>query len=111
MGAMGPYLLLAVAIAGEVTGTVSLKLSEGFSKVVPSILVIAGYGLAFLMLAQVLKTGLPVGVAYAIWAAAGVALVAIIGAVFLGEGMTPTMIAGLALVIAGVVLLELGRAH
>lgn len=108
---MGPYVLLAVAIAGEVTGTISLKLSEGFSKLVPSILVVAGYAVAFLMLAQVLKAGLPVGVAYAIWAASGVALVALIGAAFLGEGMTWTMAGGLALVIAGVVLLELGRAH
>lgn len=104
-------MLLALAIAGEVTGTVSLKLSEGFSKLVPSILVVVGYGLAFMMLAQVLKMGLPVGVAYAIWAAAGVALVALIGAVFLGEGMTWTMAGGLVLVIAGVMLIELGSAH
>lgn len=108
---MGPYILLALAIAGEVTGTVSLKLSEGFSKLVPSILVVVGYGLAFTMLAQVLKMGLPVGVAYAIWAAAGVALVALVGAVFLGEDMTWTMAGGLVLVIAGVVLVELGSAH
>ncbi|WP_199429208.1 DMT family transporter [Qaidamihabitans albus] len=106
---MGAYLLLAVAIAGEVAGTVSLKLSEGFSKPVPSIIVVVGYGLAFVMLAQVLKAGLPVGVAYAIWAAAGVALVAAIGAVFLNESLNLTMIAGLALVIGGVVLIELGR--
>ena len=108
---MGPYILLALAIAGEVTGTISLKLSEGFSKLVPSLLVVVGYGLAFTMLAQVLKMGLPVGVAYAIWAATGVALVALIGAAFLGEGMTWTMAGGLVLVVAGVVLVELGRAH
>lgn len=108
---MGAYLLLGLAIAGEVTGTISLKLSDGFSKLVPSIVVVGGYGLAFVLLAQVLKAGVPIGVAYAIWAAAGVALVAIIGAVFLNEGMSWTMAAGLALVIGGVVLLELGRAH
>jgi small multidrug resistance pump len=105
------YLLLALAIGAEVTGTVSLKLSEGFSKLVPSILVVVGYGIAFAALAQVLKLGLPIGVAYGIWAAAGVALVAIIGALFLDETMTWTMGAGLVLVIAGVLLLELGRAH
>jgi len=107
---MVAYILLVLAIAGEVTGTVALKLSEGFSKLFPSILVVAGYGLAFTMLAQVLKFGLPVSIAYAIWAAAGVALVALIGAAFLGEGMNPTMIAGLVLVVGGVVLLELGGA-
>lgn len=108
---MVPYVLLALAIAGEVTATVSLKLSEGFSKLVPSILVIAGYGFAFTMLAQVLKLGLSVSIVYAIWAAAGIALVALIGAMFLGEGMNPTMILGLVLVVGGVVLLEMGSVH
>jgi small multidrug resistance pump len=107
---MGAYVLLAVAIVGEVTATVSLKLSAGFSKPVPSIIVVAGYVIAFLALAQVLKAGLPIGVAYAIWAAAGVALVALAGAAFLGETLTPTMIVGLVLVIGGVVLIEVGGA-
>lgn len=106
---MGAYLLLAGAILAEVTGTVSLKFAEGFTKLGPSIVVVVGYGAAFVLLGQVLKSGLPVGVAYAIWAAAGVALVAAIGAVFLGEAMNVTMIGGLVLVIGGVVLLELGR--
>lgn len=105
------YVVLAVAICGEVLGTVSLKLSENFSKTVPSILVVVGYAIAFTALARVLAMGIPMGVAYAIWAAAGVALVAIIGTVFLGEGMNMLMIGGLLLVIAGVVLLEVGRAH
>lgn len=105
------YVLLAVAILGEVFGTTALKLSEGFSRPVPSLLVVLGYAIAFGALGAVLKAGVPVGVAYAIWAAAGVALVAAIGAVFFGEQLTVTMVAGLALVIGGVVLLELGRVH
>ncbi|KAA5829055.1 multidrug efflux SMR transporter [Saccharopolyspora hirsuta] len=105
------YLVLAVAILSEVFATVSLKLSEGFSKPVPSILVVVGYVIAFSALASVLKLGLPVGVAYAIWAGAGVALVAIIGAVFLGESITAVQIGGIALIIGGVVALELGGAH
>ncbi|SDX26039.1 small multidrug resistance pump [Amycolatopsis xylanica] len=105
------YLLLALAIAAEVSATVSLKLSEGFSKLGPSIIVVAGYAIAFLALAQVLKSGVPIGVAYAIWAAAGVALVAIIGVLFFRESMNATMVAGLALVIGGVVLLQVGGAH
>lgn len=107
---MNAYLLLALAIGAEVTGTISLKLSDGFSKLGPSVLVVVGYGIAFVALAMVLKAGMPVGVAYAIWAAIGVALVAIIGATFLGETLTPTAIAGLVLVIGGVALLELGGA-
>lgn len=105
---MGAYLLLALAIAAEVTATVSLKLSEGFSKLGPSIVVVVGYAIAFAGLSYVLKLGLPIGVAYAIWAAAGVALVAIIGVIFLKEPLNAAMVAGLALVIGGVVLIELG---
>lgn len=105
------YLLLTVAIIGEVCGTTALKLSEGFSKPIPSVFVVLGYGVAFWMLALVLQAGVPIGVAYAIWAAAGVALVAVIGAVFFAEQLTPTMIVGLVLVVGGVTLLELGRAQ
>lgn len=105
---MVAYLLLALAIAAEVTGTVSLKLSDGFSKLGPSVVVVAGYVVAFAALALVLKMGVPVGVAYAIWAAAGVAAVALIGALFLDERLNLTMVGGLALVVTGVVLLELG---
>lgn len=105
---MGAYLYLALAIAAEVTATVSLKLSEGFSKVTPSILVVVGYGLAFFALSRVLKLGLLIGVAYAIWAAAGVALVALVGVLFLKEPINLAVISGLVLVIGGVVLIEVG---
>jgi len=107
---MGAYLLLALAIAAEVSATVSLKLSEGFSKLGPSIVVVAGYAIAFVALSYVLKLGLPIGVAYAIWAAAGVALVAVIGVIFLKEPLNAAMVAGLVLVVGGVVLIELGSA-
>ena len=103
-------MLLALAIAAEVSGTVALKFSEGFSKLGPSLVVAAGYGLAFYLLSLVLKAGVPVGVAYAIWAAFGIALIALVGVVFLHEQLNATMLAGLALVIAGVVLVEIGRA-
>ncbi|GAA2335417.1 multidrug efflux SMR transporter [Saccharopolyspora halophila] len=105
------FLLLALAICSEVLGTVSLKLSEGFSKTIPSVLVVLGYGSAFVALSAVLKLGLPVGVVYAMWSGAGVALVAIIGAVFLGESFSVVQVLGLFLIIGGVVALELGSAH
>ncbi|MFF0149539.1 small multidrug resistance pump [Amycolatopsis sulphurea] len=105
---MGAYLYLALAIGAEVTATVSLRFSEGFSRLGPSILVIAGYGFAFFALSQVLKAGLPIGVVYAVWAAAGVALVALVGVLFLKEPINLAMIAGILMVIGGVVLIELG---
>lgn len=106
-----PLLMLAVAIVLEVTATISLRLSAGFTKIVPTILVVIGYLGAFALLSQILKAGMPVGVAYGIWAAAGVALVAIIGAIFLGDTLTPVQFGGIALVIAGVLALEMGAQH
>lgn len=105
------YVYLAAAIIGEIAATVSLKLSEGFSKLWPSLVVVVGYAIAFTALSRALKLGMPVGVAYAVWSAIGVAAVALIGWKFLGETLNPTMVIGLALIIGGVVTLELGRTH
>ncbi|WP_033436416.1 DMT family transporter [Saccharothrix sp. NRRL B-16314] len=102
------YLALAVAIIGEVTATVSLKLSEGFSKPIPSAVVVVGYVIAFGALAKVLQLGMPIGVAYAIWCAFGIAAVAGIGVVLFKEPLNATTVVGLVLVIAGVVAIELG---
>lgn len=105
------WLFLVGAILTEVMATTALKLSEGFTRPVPSIVVVVGYIAAFGMLSQALTRGLGIGVAYGIWSAAGVALVAIIGAVFLGEGMTWVQVSGIALVAAGVLALEFGAQH
>jgi small multidrug resistance pump len=105
------WVFLAGAIAAEVTATVALRFSEGFSKLAPSIVVVVGYVTAFAMLSQVLVRGLGIGVAYGIWSAVGVALIALIGATFLGETLTWVQVAGLVAVIAGVVALEMGGAH
>ncbi|GAA2666560.1 MULTISPECIES: multidrug efflux SMR transporter [Actinosynnema] len=102
------YLLLALAIVAEVTATVSLKLSAGFTKPVPSVVVVIAYAIAFGALSQVLKLGMPLGVAYAIWCAFGIAAVAAVGVVLFGERINATMVVGLLLVIAGVVAIELG---
>ncbi|MFD0362246.1 DMT family transporter [Nocardia sp. GCM10030253] len=104
-------LLLALAIASEVTATVSLKLSDGFSKLIPSIVVVIGYGAAFYFLSQALTRGMAIGVAYGIWSAVGVAAIAIIGVLFLDERLTLVQIGGIGLVILGVLALELGGAH
>lgn len=105
------WLLLIGAILTEVTGTISLRLSDGFTRLVPSLIALTSYGIAFTLLAQVLKLGMGVGVAYGIWSSLGVTLVAVIGAVFLGDTLTWVQIVGIVLVIAGVAALELGAAR
>ncbi|WP_017614684.1 DMT family transporter [Nocardiopsis salina] len=105
------WIFLAGAIAAEVFATTSLKFSEGFTKLLPSVFVVVGYVTAFFLLSQALVKGMDLGVAYGIWAAVGVALVAVIGAVFLGESLTWVQTGGIALVIAGVMALEMGGQH
>ncbi|MHC3468539.1 DMT family transporter [Streptomyces sp. 7R007] len=104
------YLLLGAAIAAEVGATTAMKYSDGFSRLVPSLLTVLGYVVSFVLLAQTLKS-VQVGTAYAIWSGVGTAAIATIGMLFLGEGMTVAKAAGMALIIIGVVVLNLGGAH
>jgi small multidrug resistance pump len=101
------YLMLAAAIAAEVAATSLLPRTNGLTVPLPSVLVVVGYAVSFVLLAQVVKT-LPVGVAYAIWSAVGTLVVVAIGAVFLGQPITGWQGLGMALVVGGVVLLNLG---
>jgi small multidrug resistance pump len=107
---MPAVLLLSIAIASEVAGTVALKYTDGFTRIGPSALVVAGYGISFWMLALVLKE-LPIGLTYAVWAAVGTALIAAIGIVAFGEPANTLKLLSLALIIAGVVGLNLEGAH
>ena len=104
------YWFLAAAILAEVAGTVALKFSDGFTRLGPSTVTVVGYLISFALLAQTLKT-VPVGTAYAIWSAAGTALIVAIGIVFLGESATFARLGGIALVIIGVVILQIAEAH
>lgn len=104
------YLLLFGAIAAEVIATTSMKFSEGFSKLWPSVLTAVGYVISFYLLAQALKS-MSIGSAYAIWSGVGTAVVAVIGLIAFGEALTAAKVAGIALIIAGVVVLNLGGAH
>jgi small multidrug resistance pump len=104
------YLMLAGAIAAEVAATTAMKYTDGFTKLLPSVLTALGYVVSFALLAQTLKT-VSVGTAYAIWAGVGTAAIAAIGITFLGEGMTAAKAVGIALIIGGVVVLNLGGAH
>jgi small multidrug resistance pump len=108
---MNPWLLLAIAIGAELAATTALKFSDGFTKLGPSIVVAAGYALAFYLLSIVLKTQ-EVGIVYAIWSGAGLAIIALIGVVFLGESVSIAKIAGLLAILVGVLLLNLaGKGH
>lgn len=106
-----PWLLLACAIAAEVAGTLSLRASDGFTRVWFTVASMAGYAVALVLLGFVLKNGIPVGVAYGIWAALGVALVAVLGRLVFGDALTMPMVGGLVLIIAGVMLVETGAQH
>ncbi|MEU5237006.1 multidrug efflux SMR transporter [Streptomyces lydicus] len=103
------YVTLAGAILSEVLATTAMKYSDGFSKLWPSLATAVGYLLAFALLARTLKS-MSVGTAYAIWAGTGTAVIAAIGMVFLGESASALKILGVLLVIAGVVVLNLGGA-
>jgi small multidrug resistance pump len=100
-----PWFLLAVAIGAEVIATSALKAADGFSRLGPSLLVILGYGVAFYCLSLVLRT-IPVGVAYAVWSGAGVALVTLSAWLFLGQSLDAPALAGLTLIVAGVIVLH-----
>lgn len=104
------YGLLAGAIAAEIVGTTAMKYSEGFSKFWPSAITVVGYLVAFGLLARTLKT-LQIGTAYAIWSGVGTAAVAAIGILFMNESVSAAKLAGIALIVAGVVVLNLGGAH
>jgi small multidrug resistance pump len=104
------YLTLAGAILAEVLGTTAMKFSDGFSKLWPSLGTALGYTIAFVLLAQTLRT-MAVGTAYAIWAGIGTAAIAGIGVIFIGESVTAAKIVGITLVIVGVVVLNLGGIH
>ena len=99
------YLYLAIAIIAEVIATSALKASEGFSKLIPSVIVIVGYGVAFYCLSLVLKT-IPVGVAYAVWSGLGIVLISLIGLVAFGQKLDLAAIIGLLLIVSGVVVIN-----
>jgi small multidrug resistance pump len=103
---MKTYLLLFLAILAEVIATSALKASESFTRLMPSILVVVGYGVAFTCLSMTLKT-LPLGVAYAIWSGVGTALVAVVGWLVYRQHLDLPAIAGVVLIIAGTIVLNL----
>jgi small multidrug resistance pump len=102
---MKQWIFLGVAIVSEVIGTSALKASEAFTRLWPSLIVVVGYLSAFYFLSLTLKT-MPIGVAYAIWSGAGVALIALIAWALYGQALDVPAIIGLSLIVAGVVVLN-----
>lgn len=99
-------LALIGAIIAEVIGTSALQASQQFTRLVPSAIVVIGYGVAFYLLAIALRT-LPVGVAYAVWSGLGIVLISLVGLIAFGQKLDLAAVIGIALIIAGVVILQL----
>jgi small multidrug resistance pump len=104
------YVTLSGAILAEIIGTTLMTRTDGFTRPWPTAATLGLYVLSFTLLAQTLKS-MDVSIAYAIWSGAGTAIIAAIGMAFLGETLTAAKILGVALVIAGVTILNLGGAH
>ncbi len=99
-------LILAIAIIAEVIATSALKASEGFTRLAPLAVVAIGYGIAFYCLSLTLAT-IPVGIAYGVWSGAGIVLISAIGWVLYGQALDWPAILGLALIVAGVLVVNL----
>ncbi len=102
---MNPWILLSIAIVSEIIGTSALKASNGFTRVIPSVLVVLGYGGAFWLMSQTLKF-LEIGTVYAVWSGVGIVGTAIIGYFVFREGIDLPKGIGIGLIVAGVVVLQ-----
>ena len=105
---MGTWLMLAAAISLEVTATLFLRVSDGFTKFWPSVVVVVGYGASFLLLSLIMRTGIPIGILYAIWSAFGITLVTLLGIMVFDDQISRLSAIGLVVVVVGVVLVQWG---
>lgn len=103
---MPAYLFLAIAVVCEVVATTALKASEGFTRLVPSLVVVIGYGIAFYFLSLTLKT-IPMGVAYALWSGSGIILVSLISFLLYRQVLDLPAVIGIGLILAGVLVINL----
>jgi small multidrug resistance pump len=103
---MSKWIFLILAIVAEVIGTLSLKSTEGFTKLWPSTIVIIGYCAAFYFLSLTLES-IPISIVYAIWSGVGIAAIAVVSVLFLDQKLDLATMIGLSLIIAGVVVLRL----
>jgi small multidrug resistance pump len=102
------WVWLAGAILSEITATLCLRASDGFAKVGFDVVVVIGYVVSFTFLSRSLQEGMSLGVAYGVWFGIGVAMVAVLGRALFGDRLSPTTVAGIVLIILGVVVVQLG---
>jgi small multidrug resistance pump len=102
---MNKWLLLGIAIVAETIATSALKSSEGFSRLVPSVIVLAGYGVAFYFLSLTLRS-MPIGIAYAVWSGVGIVLITVVGWAVFGQKLDLPALLGMGLIVAGVVVMN-----
>jgi len=103
---MNPWLALGIAIVSEVAGTSALKASDGFTRWAPSLVVVVGYASAFYFMSLSLEV-IPVAVTYAVWSGVGIALITLVAWLLYGQALDRGALAGIALIVAGVVVLNL----
>lgn len=100
------YVYLCIAIIGEVMGTSALKASAGFSKFLPSMIVVLSYSIAFYFLSLAIKH-IPVGIAYAIWSGAGIVLISLIGLFFFKQKLDLASMIGMLMIISGILIMNI----
>lgn len=105
------YVFLLIAIVSEVAATAALKNTEGFTRLWPSVVTVVGYASAFYFLSLTMKV-LPIGIVYATWSGVGIVLISLIGWLYYKESLNVATMAGMAMIIVGVVIVNLNaKAH
>jgi small multidrug resistance pump len=99
------WVILYVAVLFEVAATTALKASESFTRLIPSLIVIVGYGVSFYLMSLALNK-IPLAVVYAVWSALGIALISIVGAIRYGESLDAPAVAGLVMIVGGVIVIN-----
>jgi len=102
---MNKWVALGIAIVSETIATSAMKSSDGFTRLIPSAIVVVGYAIAFYFLSMTLKS-IPVGVAYAIWSGVGIVLIALVSWIVFGQKLDAPAVIGMALIISGVVVMN-----
>jgi small multidrug resistance pump len=105
-----PWILLLLAIGSEVIGTSCLKLSEGFSKPIPTVVVLVAYATAMLLLSRVVQT-IPLGITYALWSGIGIVAIVLVGLFAYKQVPSPGQLVGIATITAGVIIVNLTGKH
>lgn len=100
------WFFLTIAIVAEVIATTTLKMSQGFTRIGPAAITVAGYAIAFYFLSLTLRE-IPVGIAYAVWSGVGIVMIALIGLLLFNQRLDGPAVLGIALILAGVLVLNL----